>query len=317
MAMQLPLFYKSREVMFVNSCEPTKRVKLVKPDKMLQQLDPESIEIFFPTQVEKYGERPERLKDMCMADYYATINTQQVKGRRVIDHFQDNHDDETVANADDSSDDESADEDSGDNDRIDFIENGVRYTSRKKARVIRYVRYNKNTDPENFYRENILLFYPWRGDENLLFASCENYATLFNELKGIIDENAKKYEKQDVEDPSSTDHDRMNDMMDELASSLSQQNANDASEGQVDSYEHSFFNPPRPTYQRNINIGSDLGIASTKTDHLAPDYMSSENYFQLTRSLNLRQREFILDMMKRIKDWDPTQPPFIAFLSGG
>ena len=162
------------------------------------------------------------------------------------------------------------------------------------------------------------MFYPWRGDENHLFASCESYAERFNELKEVIAENSLKYEKTVVDDPpSSNDHDRMNDMMDEVVSNLSHQNASQADEEALDTHEHSFFNPPRPDYQRNICIGRDLGIASTQTNHLTPDYMSSENYLQLTRSLNLKQREFILDMMKRVKDWDPTQPPFIAFLSGG
>jgi len=91
----------------------------------------------------------------------------------------------------------------------------------------------------------------------------------------------------------------------------------EADEGRVHSHEHSFYNPPRPDYQQNINIGRDLGIASTQTTHLVSDYMAPEDYFKLTRSLNLKQREFILDMVKRVKDWDPTQPAFMAFLSGG
>lgn len=42
------------------------------------------------------------------------------------------------------------------------MKNGTILRKRKTQKIIRYVRFNKDQDPENFYREQLMLFYPWR-----------------------------------------------------------------------------------------------------------------------------------------------------------
>ena len=46
---------------------------------------------------------------------------------------------------------------------------------RTKQKIIRYVRYPKVKDPENFYREQLLLFYPWFQEDKIIGQSttCE------------------------------------------------------------------------------------------------------------------------------------------------
>ena len=41
--------------------------------------------------------------------------------------------------------------------------NGIVIKKRKVPRVIRYVNYNVKKDPQNHYRESLLLFLPWRN----------------------------------------------------------------------------------------------------------------------------------------------------------
>ena len=39
--------------------------------------------------------------------------------------------------------------------------NGTKYKKRKVPRIIRYVKYNKRKDPENYFRRQLMLFVPW------------------------------------------------------------------------------------------------------------------------------------------------------------
>ena len=53
--------------------------------------------------------------------------------------------------------------------------NGTKYKKRKVAQIIRYVRYNKKNDSENYYRERLMLFIPWRNVERDLISSFETF----------------------------------------------------------------------------------------------------------------------------------------------
>lgn len=44
------------------------------------------------------------------------------------------------------------------------LKNGIKIKRRRTPRVIRYVRFNLKTDPDNYYREKLMLFTPWRNE---------------------------------------------------------------------------------------------------------------------------------------------------------
>ena len=41
--------------------------------------------------------------------------------------------------------------------------------------MIRYVKYNKKKDPENYFREQLMLFVPWRNEQKDLLGSFDTY----------------------------------------------------------------------------------------------------------------------------------------------
>lgn len=41
----------------------------------------------------------------------------------------------------------------------------IEYYDREKPRIIRYVRYSMDKDKANFFREQCLLFFPWRNEK--------------------------------------------------------------------------------------------------------------------------------------------------------
>lgn len=68
-----------------------------------------------------------------------------------------------------------------------------RYTTRTKARIIRFVRYSYDKDKANFFREQCLLFFPWRNEKEDI--ELQNCADLYYHNKEQIEENQKKYVK--------------------------------------------------------------------------------------------------------------------------
>lgn len=57
--------------------------------------------------------------------------------------------------------------------------NGIKIKRRKTPRVIEYVRYSLKTNPENYYREKLMLFTPWRNESSDLLCG---HQTLSNHL---------------------------------------------------------------------------------------------------------------------------------------
>ena len=50
----------------------------------------------------------------------------------------------------------------------------IEETQRQRTKILRYRRYRLEDEPPNFYREHILLFFPWRNEcEDIENQNCE------------------------------------------------------------------------------------------------------------------------------------------------
>lgn len=79
-----------------------------------------------------------------------------------------------------------------------IFRNGVEIVKRKKPCVLRWVHFDKETDPEKYYRELLMLFTHWRkGDEDLL-KSFNSFEESFKSAKGQIEKKQEEYEKKGV-----------------------------------------------------------------------------------------------------------------------
>ena len=77
---------------------------------------------------------------------------------------------------------------------IHIAKNGTKYKHRKVPRVIRYVRYNLKKDPENHYREQLMLFMPWRNEQKDLLGPFETYTAHYNSMKISLEAKRNEYE---------------------------------------------------------------------------------------------------------------------------
>ena len=159
--LQIPICKKSRQVIFINTCNPEDRARMLKTDDEIDALQDNDTEIFQKNNISRYSERPKSLKSWCLADYVSHLEYKAPKGesKSKSDPFRDNSDDDCVRNSEESED-EIEPVEVGDKIKI-HLKNGGQIRSRKQPKIIRYVRYSKLNDPENHFREQIMLFKPW------------------------------------------------------------------------------------------------------------------------------------------------------------
>ena len=71
---------------------------------------------------------------------------------------------------------------------------GIKLVKRCRPKVIRSIRFYKDRDPENYCREQLMLYTPWRKESTDLLANCESYAERFEQLNHVILRNNQQYE---------------------------------------------------------------------------------------------------------------------------
>ena len=74
------------------------------------------------------------------------------------------------------------------------LKGGFTLVKRTKPEIIRSVRFNKNKDPENYCREQLMLYIAWRNENKDLIQNCLSYQERYEQLKDIITKNKEQYE---------------------------------------------------------------------------------------------------------------------------
>ena len=186
LALQIHLTKGTREVVYINTCASRERVFLIKPKSVLDELPAESTNIESDNIVQRYSKRPRQLQRFCLADYVSKVDVVYPKGNKLPETIEYRNDDSI--SDENSSDENSEDEEMVENGNtasnlIHIAKNGTKYKYRKVPKVIRYVRYNQTKDPENYYREQLMLFMPWRNEQKYLIGSFGTYRAHYNTMK--------------------------------------------------------------------------------------------------------------------------------------
>ena len=76
-----------------------------------------------------------------------------------------------------------------------FLGRGAKVVRRKKCKIIRSVRFHKMiNDPENYCREQLMLYTAWQNESKDLIGNCETYQERYKQLNDVITENKKMFE---------------------------------------------------------------------------------------------------------------------------
>ena len=74
-----------------------------------------------------------------------------------------------------------------------YPKNPSKPNKRTRPHIIHYVRYNPHTDHENFCREKLMLYVPFRNSENSLLVGHQSWSSAFEKHKIQIARNEKMF----------------------------------------------------------------------------------------------------------------------------
>ncbi len=299
LALQLPITKGSKEVVFINTSEQQTRTRILKDKKSLADLPDNSHDIFVPGDIQRYASRPKVYENMCLADFVSKLTIKYPQNLQ-----RDTHDD-------DRNEDELETEDSNENNFIAedipcyTFRNGIMYLARKNPRVIRFVNYHKDIDYENYCRERLMLYYPWR-DESKDLVHDETSAALFQQMKESLICKMQEYEScKDVLD--TIEPDVFDDSDDE----------HEDSESKTAPTNFGFFDPDRPENQTKYDINEDIGLphnAQVEFTEIVQNRCTELEYYDMIKSLNIKQREIFNHVLHCIRT---NNQPLRLMLSGG
>ena len=315
--LQMPLTKCTRDIVFVNTSVPEERIFLLKPKAALDELPAESTDVESDNIIQRYSKRPKQLSKFCLADYVSKVDIIYPKGNKFPEKVNDKNDDDRC---DSSSSNESEDSIDDDNSKISDLlyktKNGTKYKKRKVPRIIRYVKYNKKKDPENYFREQLMLFVPWRNEQRDLLGSFDTYEAHYKSVQTSLIPKRNEYEHhiEELELARQMMEDEQREY-DQTAPNAEQENREAEEEGSKESEQFVYFNPSRVVEHRHYDIGIELqSTCSVPPVETTGIMLPDEEYLTLLRSLNLRQREFFNHIVHWIKCKDE---PVYAFLTGG
>jgi hypothetical protein len=179
------------------------------------------------------------------------------------------------------------------------------YLRRRTVRkVIRFLHYGVNEDPVNFYREQLILFVPFRNEEAELLYPNISTMQRATDIKQLIHVNSKQfYFNGDLDDLSRTS------LMNEIESELEDNRVDDniLVENDVELMEAGDI------YEENFEEDEITGNVKVQ-QFLPPRAVDDDSYRRLMRTLNDKQSLFVLNSLHLLKS---SSSPFLYFLSGG
>jgi len=278
----MPLTKSSRDCVFISTGRPEERIVFMKSHEELQNLDPDSTDVAASGLLDHYSHRPKQLEDSTLAEFasYYTFSRRRPSGKSVINEeynesFEDGaEEDQTVFALDDKS---------------GFVR------KRNFPRIIRYRRYGELENQVEFYRECVMLYHPWRNEDNDILnkdvielyklneESINRIRKQYNALEThVLEKVAQEVDEEDGEDECLPDEEfeAMDDFRDE-----------------ADIFNELFAN-------QTENVVEKIPMVSL---------LSSQDYQILIQSLNGKQSQYVAHVMKLIAEGKE----FLEFVYGG
>ena len=318
LVLQMPLRRSSREFQFINTSDPDERTFLLKSMDKIKELPDNSIDIESDNIIKRYQRRPKQMENVCLADFVAWYNCKsESNGQRHLKTSSPCADDylpESII--DDNLDDDVCDlEQTSENDKYE-MKGGITLVKRQKPRIIRSVRFNKNKDPENYYREQIMLYTAWRNESRDLLKDFQTYQDRFEVAQDEIKQNRKQYENhsdildQAVQDIESEESGNI------VAPNAQYRDEQDREIGSKLSELFGCFDPGKDKQHAEYDLINDIGIYPRTNDdeELVVKRLKDADFRKLVQSLNVEQKEFFYHVLNSVK----TDKLLLRlFLSGG
>ena len=320
LVLQLNMSLKSRSCEFLPTAPLSERTFLLKSRKDLEALPEDSTDIEANNVVKRYSNRHLSLENYCLADYVAKVisvtkvgkeDSQMKEPCRTGNQSDQDDNDSCHASACDSLDNEKS--------RYSVISEGSKITLRTNPKIIRYVKFNKTVDPENYFREQLMLFYPWRNENIDLLNGYDTYEKSYRSVCKTIEITKETYDRNTevLEQVELATASLGSDEFENVSPNMESREAQDAENEPIPSMKYSFYEP-QTQEQANYDLAADIGI----TAHIANDdvemvqnIIPENEYLKLLAMLNSKQRQIFTHVIQSLT-FEP-EKKLCVFLTGG
>jgi len=191
----------------------------------------------------------------------------------------------------------------------------LKLVKRQKSRIICSVRFNKNKDPENYSREQLMLYTPWRNENKDLIQNCETFQERYEQLKNTIAQNKRQYDCHAEVLDDAIENDELEEFVD-VAPNSQHRDEQDQEIGTKPSPLFGCFDPGTNKQHNQYDLMDDISIFPRTNDDedLVVKRMSDDDFRKLVHSLKVKQMEFFYHVLNSIKTSDEA---LRLFLSGG
>ena len=295
--LSLPMKQLSRSVVFVDTNPKNERIAVLKDNASLTQLQDNDTNMFQKSLIDRYQHRPQQLSSMCLAEFAATY---------VVKYERNDCDALPAPESDVTS------------TQITLTDNFGKMNKRKQQAVIRFRKYNKETDPSNWYRAKLMLYYPWFDEQAHLLGPYATYEEHYRHVKTIVQTNENKYTIADIDDIQVDEGGPPEHLWNSIAPSTEESRMQSMAEGSEQLIEVS-----QQDLRDNESIltsGPNLHVrfeSAANQLEIPPD-----QYREYMRGLNEQQRSIVMfhrDWYKKtvlaLKQSKPVEP-YHVFLSG-
>lgn len=249
--LSLPMSKTSRSVLFIPTDLPENRIKLLKPVKVIKELNDEEGDIYQKGIIEKYKLRPESVNDLCLAVFASRYRLSKPKTTNSVDlDILNEVELDNIANQGESQ------QDLPKTITLSDIKQSV--SLRKVQAIIRTYQYSRTKQPEELYHSKLMLYLPWRNEYQDLRAEDNKYQTKFSEVVSQIKEKYEEYEpKADEFLAAATAYEQngpLEDAWATLAPQVEQERHEDQGDERPDDPDHPSDNPPEAINPTELGI---------------------------------------------------------------
>ena len=185
--LSLPMRSSNIGVIFIPTGFKNQRTRILKPQKVLDTMDPDDSNIFCTNFLERYANRPDDLEDMSYADF--ATNYKPVKDDKKID----DDDVENYTAAITELETEASPKNLKRGRNIVLKNNVGKMKKRDFPCIMRYYKGSEQEDPEHYYMTLLQLYLPWRN-ENDLKNGYFSYKEKFKDIESLLKNNIERHD---------------------------------------------------------------------------------------------------------------------------
>ena len=164
---------------------------------------------------------------------------------------------------------------------------------RRREAVIRFTRFNKDKEPNNYYRAKLMLYHPWRNEDIDILGNNETYEEHYNHVQDVVIDNESKYNEIPDNDAEYNENGPPEHLWAGIAPNTEENRLNALREG-----EEMLTNLNQDDINDNnallTNVSSSTNILQRYESACNIDVLSPEEYRKMMRQLNKKQKQIVM-----------------------